>query len=192
MDVISGKQVSGRVRPRRVVGKKWYSRGPFKPNLVLNEWASLTAKLLTTGDAKYRIAGMYLEFENTVSPGDPVTPPTYNRTRSIEYYNDLSGSATRDYIRVPMTASVLASDGVGFTDNVMTFFARSRGIIGVHGKTFSSAVNSVVFGASLVAFVDATDATQDLLFSTFYFDVSSQQEKLSTGQIGIEWELALQ
>ena len=43
-----------------------------------------------------------------------------------------------------------------------------------------------------MAFIDATDATQDLLFSSFYFDVADQQQKLNTSQVGIEWELTLQ
>ena len=62
----------------------------------------------------------------------------------------------------------------------------------MHGNQFSSDDDSVIFGASLVAFVDDTDATQDLLLSSIYFATADQQAKLSTSQIGIEWELTLQ
>jgi hypothetical protein len=43
-----------------------------------------------------------------------------------------------------------------------------------------------------VAFIDATDATRDLLFSSFYFAAEDQQQKLATSQVGIEWVLTLE
>lgn len=192
MDFLRSSSIQGKVRCHQVIDDFWTPCSDFKSNLVLYDWAKITAKLLTSGDANYRIGGMYLEFENTASPGDPVSAPTFDRTRSITYYNDLSGSASRDYLRVPLTATQLLSAGEGLTDNQIVFFARSSGVTGVHGKTFSDSANSVVFGASLVAFVDSTDATQDILLSSFYFSTGDQQQKLATSQIGIEWELTLQ
>ena len=197
MDSIGLESVRGRVRAHQVWGEPeasliWTPQTEFKKNLVLNQWATIVAKLLTSGDARYRIAGMYLEFENTASPGDPVSAPTLNRTRDVTYYDNLSGSGVRDYLRVSMTATQLLSNGSGFNNNQMIFFARSQGTTGVHGKTFSDSVNSTMFGASLVAFVDNNDATQDLLLSSFYFEIADQQQKLSTSQVGLEWELTLQ
>ena len=92
-----------------------------------------------------------------------------------------------------MTAHTLgSSDDVVFPKgNQPVFFARSQGTEGVHGKTFGYGSNSVIFGASLVAFVDSTDATRDLILSTFYFAADDQQPKLATSQIGLEWELTL-
>lgn len=175
-----------------VSNELWTPRTELKRNIVLYQWATVTAKLLTTGQANYRVAGMYLEFENVASPGDTVSVPTFDRTRSVEYYDNLADSATKDYLRVPLTATQLLSEGAGLSQNQIVFFARSSGTLGVHGKSFSDASNSVIFGASLVAFVDNNDATQDLLFSSFYFDVADQQPKLATSQVGIEWELTLQ
>lgn len=200
MEQISPDKVIGKVRAHRVClggngsprNEVWTPSTGLKNNTVLYQWATITAKLLTAGQANYRIAGMYLEFENVASPGDAVSVPTFNRTRTVEYYDDLAGSANKDYLRVPLTASQLLSNGEGLDQNQMVFFARSSGIAGVHGKSFSDATNSVIFGASLVAFVDSNDATQDLLFSSFYFDVADQQPKLATSQVGIEWELTLQ
>lgn len=208
MDLIGLRNVRGRVRAHSVhkvtPGKQpyrlfdeerkelWLPQTSFKNNLVLNQWGTIVAKLLSNGDSRYRLGGMYLEFENTASPGDPVSAPTFDRTRDITYYDDLVGSGSRDYLRVPMTASQLLSDGEGFVNNQLVFFARSSGTVGVHGKTFSDSVNSTIFGASLVAFIDNNDATQDLLLSSFYFAVADQQQKLSTSQVGIEWELTLQ
>lgn len=171
----------------------WTPVREFKRNKVTMEWGALVGQLLTKGETKYRIAGMYLEFENVGSPGDPVSAPTLTRTRTVDYYNSLAGSGARDYLRVPMTATTFdSSNAVTFPKgNRPTFFARSQGLQGVHGKTFSDSVNSVIFGASLVAYVDDTDATQDLIFSSIYFDTDEQQPKLATSQVGIEWELTL-
>lgn len=192
MDRINSKDLSGKVRAYRVVDDKWTAVTELKPNLVLYEWANIVSKLLTQGDARYRIGGMYLEFENVASPGTTVTPPVFDRTRTIAYYNSLSSSSNRDYLRVPLTATQILSSGAGLTDNDLVFFARTSGTTGVHGKSFSYAANSVVFGASLVAYIDATDASQDLLFSSFYFDPADQQQKLATSQVGIEWDLTLE
>lgn len=197
MDNLLGNNAAkGRVRASKVVteaGKElWTPATEWKSNLVLYQWATITAQLLAVGSSNYRIAGMYLEFENVSSPSDTVSPPTFDRTRDITYYDDLVGSSNRDYLRVPMTASPIGTEGTGLSSNQIVFFARSSGLTGVHGKTFSDSVNSKIFGASLVAFVDNNDATQDLLFSSFYFDTADQQLKLATSQVGIEWELTLQ
>jgi hypothetical protein len=187
-----GENISGKVRAYNVTDDNWTAVTEYKNNLVLYQWAEIASKLLTTGDSRFRIGGLYLEFENTANPGDTVSLPAFNRSRNIEYYNELAGSATRDYLRVPLTASPVASAGTGLSHNQITFFARSGGVSGVHGKPFSYAANSVIIGASLVAFIDVTDATRDLLFSSFYFATEDQQQKLATSQVGIEWVLTLQ
>ena len=193
MDLVGPQNVRGRVRAHEVSDNGvWTPKTEFKSNLLLNQWATIVAKLLTTGDARYRIGGMYLEFSNTASPGDPVSPPAFDRSRDINYYNDLAGSSNRDYLRVPMTGNQLLTDGADFKDNEIVFFARSSGTTGVHGKAFSDSVNSTIFGASLVAYVDNNDATRDLLLSSMYLKVADQQQKLSTSQIGLEWQLIFQ
>lgn len=208
MDKISANAMTGKVRAYKVHDAKntiasgelvrkygeelWVPQTDLKKNTVLYQWTEITSKLLTLGSANYRIAGMYLEFENTALPGDAVAAPTFDRARDITYYNNLSSSSNRDYLRVPLTASQVVTEGTNYTNNKIVFFARSSGTTGVHGKTFSEANNSVIFGASLVAFVDNADATQDLLFSTFYFGPSEGQAKISNSQIGLEWEVTLQ
>ena len=201
MDTILSHQIRGQVRAHQVTESLWVPTTsskdkelwtpttPLDWNLILRQWGQALGKLLATGNQKYRIAGMYLEFENVAAPGDPVSVPTFDRDRTVTYYDDLAVSAVRDYLRVPLFLATYtdAADGT-----VCTYFARSSGAIGVHGKTFSDTVNSTIFGASLVSFVDPTDATQDLLISSYYFDVPDQQQKLSTSQVGLEWLLDLQ
>lgn len=189
-------KAAGRVRAYTVADlsldkSNWKPTTDFKHNLIVYQWATIVAKLLTSGDSRYRISGMYLEFENTDNPGDPVSPPIFDRTRDVSYYNGLSLSSNRDYLRVPITAAELSSEGENLSNNKMSYFARSSGSVGVHGKTFSAAANSVVFGGSLVAIVDDTDATQDLIYSSWYYDPADQQQKLPSSQIGIEWETTL-
>lgn len=187
--------VTGRVRAYDVcetaadTPSVWTPRGEFKQNAVLYQWANIITRLLSSGDSKFRISGMYLEFANVTSPGDTVSPPSFNRERSTAYYDSLAGSATADYLRVPLTATQILSSGAPLTDNRLVCFARSTGLYGVHGKPFSYAANSVVYGAALVAIPELADATQDVLFSCFYYDPADQKPKLSNDQIGLEWEL---
>lgn len=192
MDSLGLGNVQGQVRAHSVQNEIWTPCTRLKPNLVVYEWTQLVSKLLLTGDSRYRIAGMYLEFENTDSPGASISPPTFDRTRDVQYYNTLAGSTRRDYLRVPLTANQVLSSGLGLTNNQLVLFARSSGVAGVHGRPFASGSNSTIFGASLVAFVDATDATQDLVFSSFYFATGDQQQKLPTSQVGLEWQVTLQ
>lgn len=182
----------GRVRaydvPQPYADAIWERTTDWASNLVVYEWASIVGNLLNGTGLSYRVGGMYLEFDNSGSPVDPT--PTFDRTRDISYYNALTGD--RDYLRVGLTSTQLtSSDATLFPNgNKCTFFSRSAGTTGVHSKAFGT--GSIIIGASLVAYVDATDATQDLILSSMYFDVADQQDKLSTSQIGLEWELTLQ
>jgi hypothetical protein len=193
MDSLSLNDIRGNVRAHRVTeSDHWDPVTPFKHNLVLYQWAEITSRLLTTGDSRYRLGGMYLEYQNGGGPCPTLTAPEFARDRTIEYYNNLAGSPHLDYLRVPMTAIQVLSSGDGLSQNQLVCFARSGGLVGVHGKPFSYAANSVIYGAALVAFVAPNDATQDLLFSCFYFDPEDQQPKLATSQVGLEWQITLQ
>lgn len=201
MEVISSDRLKGRVRIYEAPSDNvstWTPVTDWNSNLVVYEWGSIVGHLLNGSGMNYSIGGMYLEFQNMLNPATTVTPPTQDRTRSVSYYNNLAGNNNeRDYLRVPLTATqLLSSDADVFPHgNQCVFFARSAGTTGVHGKPFSDTANtggSKMFGASLVSFIDNTDATQDLILSSFYFATSEQQIKLATSQTGIEWELTLQ
>jgi hypothetical protein len=173
----------------------WTPITEFRHNNFLYEWGAIFARLLMRQGLNYGIGGMYMEFANVASPGDPVSPPTFTRgaDEGVEYYNSLGDTADLDYLRVPLIASTLdTSDIVNFPKgNQPTFFAQTSGVEGVHGKGFSDAFNSTVFGGALVAFVDESDFTKDIVLSRFYLEVANQQPKLSTSQIGFEWKLTL-
>ena len=180
---------------RRRQQRWWVPQGDFEHNEVMYDWATIVGELLRGApDGKpYKLGGMYIEFEN--NGGAPVYPPSFDRDDGVAYYNGLSASATRDYLRVPMTVIDLdTTDVSNFPGgNRVTCFARTDGVTGVHGKTFSNAVSSRVFGAALVAFPAFGDATQDLVFSRFYWSNTDNQIVKATGsQIGLEWPITLQ
>lgn len=175
--------------------KQWTPVTDFEHNDFLYEWGAIFGNLLLRKGLNYGIGGMYLEFENVGTPGDPVAAPTFTRDadQGVDYYNSLADSADRDYLRVPLIAGNLSSsDQTNFPlGNLLSFFAQTSGVEGVHGKPFSDANNSTVFGGALVAFVDDSDHTRDIVLSRFYVSTGKQQPKLSTSQVGFEWRLTL-
>lgn len=206
--IIPTERVRGDVRVHRVypvlrrlgglsggLPEGWDPRTPFTHNDFLFEWGAVFGNLLLRRGLNYGIGGMYIEYENTASPGDLVTVPPFGRdsTEGVDYYNGLSDSADRDYLRVPLVAGTLDStDNTKYPKgNLATFFAQTQGVQGVHGKPFSEGSNSTVFGAALVAFVDEADPTRDLVLSRWYAPTSSQVLKLATSQVGLEWQLTL-
>lgn len=187
----------GQRRPRLVpltLPGTWHFSRNFARNIILYEWATITGELLRNApDRKpYHPAALYVEYEN--NGGADVSPPTVARTEGGSYYEDLLSSPNRDYLRVPLTAATLTStDEEKFPfGNRVTFFAQTSGVLGVHGKEFSAAQQSRVYGAALIATPDFGDATQDLVFSRFYYgDADDQLVKLVGSQIGIEWRVNL-
>lgn len=172
----------------------WQSQGEGEHNDTLYGWATIVGQLLRgSPDGKqYPIGGMYIEFEN--NGGAAVSTPTFDRSGGLDYYDSLSASVTRDYLRVPITASTLTStDDELFPDgNLITFFAQTTGVVGVHGKTFSDSVSSRVYGGAIVSFPVAGDASQDIVHSRFNFTAAANQlVKLAGSQISLTWPLTL-
>lgn len=169
----------------------WVPKSKFH-NQIQWTWGEIACKLFGEGRAEYKIGGMYIEFENTASPGDVVTPPSFDRSEGLEYYSALSASASRDYLRVQLISSPKAALITGYEDasvnvNQLTFFAQSSGSVGVHGKTFSAAANSTVFGVALVAMPKWQDSSQDLIFAREYYPTAQQILKQASSQIGVSW-----
>lgn len=186
----------GAVRLSQIADGSWRNVTPFMPNAILYEWGAILGNLLTRKGLNYGIAAVYVEFANVATPGDVVAAPSFDRgpASGVDYYNSLVDSADTDYLRVPLIATSLASSDLTKypKGNEPAFFAQTTGVVGVHGKTFSDAVNSVVFGAALIAAVDDNDPTRDLVFSRFYTDPDRQIAKLPNNQVGIEWKIAFE
>jgi hypothetical protein len=197
MPKTSYRRPKGSVRLYQVPGlagpEGWKPRTGWVGNLALYEWGAVFGNLLLKKGLNYGIGGLYIEYENTDNPGDDVTAPALTRAadEGIEYYNALADSSTRDYLRVPLIAGTLTSSDQTLypKGNLLTLFAQTTGVNGVHGKGFSVSDNSKVYGAAVVAFVDDDDYTRDLVLSKVYFSAANQQEKLDNSQVGIEWRM---
>jgi hypothetical protein len=151
-------------------------------NLIPYQGADVLARALA-GDDSYAVGAMYFEYENTA--GAP-TVPSPQRDEDISYYLDtLSLSATKDYIRVPLVipAGFSSSDSDKYAGNQATFFAITSGSTGTHGKAFSNAANSKVYGVALAATPTPTQYTSDLLFSRSYdgFDPVPKEDGYQIG-----------
>lgn len=143
---------------------------------------------LVSGRPEYKIATMYMEFENLAAPGDPIVPPNYDRTSKVDYYSDLS--APRDFLRVPLTLTptILTSDEELFSGNQVTFFGISAGNVGENGLPFIYTANSTVFGGALVASPVPDTQANDRLFSRTYW-ADAAVLKQQNHQIGVQWTL---
>lgn len=159
-----------------------------RKNLILFSGADVMARVLG-GQADYKVAAMYMEFKNLADPNDPITPPAYDRTGGIAYYNGLASSPDTDFLRIPLELNpALGSSGVDYESNQVTFFGISEGTTGFHGKPFNAAVNSAVYGGALIATPDQDDQAQDVVFSRAYAGIDKIL-KSNGFQIGITWTI---
>lgn len=168
-----------------------------RENQTQFSWGFIAAQAIGRGNRDYRLSTMYIEFSNVASPGDPVTTPTFDRSEGLEYYQDLSLSADKDFLRVSLLGDPTLGIEAGYEDfftdgvdgNKLTFLAQTQGSSGFHGKTFSNAANSKVYGAALVATPDFSDQSKDVIFARMYYPSGEQQVKPTSGQVGITWDV---
>jgi hypothetical protein len=169
-----------------------------RPNQIQDDWMFIAAKAIGMRLSNYGISAMYVEYENVADPDDPVAAPAFERDEGVEYYEDLAFSSNRDFLRVPLLQNPLLGIEAGYEElfvagtsgNKPTFFSMSQGTTGVHGKAYSDAANSKVFGVALVATPVFADRTQDLIFSRTYFAAAEQWAKEASHQIGVTWDIA--
>lgn len=158
-------------------------------NLIPYSGADILASLIA-GTPSLNVSAMYMEYENLADPGDTPSIPTYDRTEGIEYYNGLSSSPNKDFLRIPITVSpdISSSDEDIYDGNVVTFFAVSEGLAGFHGKAFGPSSNSAVYGAGLISSPDPSDQSLDRLFARTYTGINKILKE--TGfEIGITWQV---
>lgn len=185
-------EVNGFIKSYEINSAGLWVPGASFHNQIQWTWGDIACKLFGEGREEYKISAMYIEFENTASPGDLVSAPAFDRADGIEYYSALSSSPTRDFLRLRLISNPKASiisgyEGSSVVANQLTFFAQTTGSIGVHGKTFSAAANSTVFGLALVAAPKWEDRTRDLIFAREYYPQAQQVLKQASSQIGVSW-----
>jgi hypothetical protein len=89
--------------------EKWLFNRPFSRNIFLYDSATIVAQLLRRDPEgkQWNLGTMYIEFEN--NGGALVSVPTAARDEGKSYFDSLSLSSTRDYLRVPVIATKLES-----------------------------------------------------------------------------------
>lgn len=185
--MISLPNVEGIVSLFNVSNDNSWTKLSESSNQIQWGWGEIACYLFGDGNANYKINAMYVEFENTAYVP---TTPSYDRVEGVEYYENLSLSATKDFLRVPLIASPSKSLASGYSNinfNQLTFIAQTTGTQGIHGKTFSDTVNSKVYGLALVAAPVWNDRTQDLIFARKYYNTVDQVAKQASSQIGVSW-----
>lgn len=198
-------RMSALVRGRIGVGHVDPQTGLFipkinKPNQIQLTWGVIAARQIgfkrQAHRPDYSISAMYIEFENVADPLDEVTIPDVARTEGIEYYDSLSVSSTRDFVRVPLRSEpglAIATGNEGDIPddegNMLSFFAMTSTATGVHGKTFSNGSNSKICGVALVATPIFADRTKDIIFARTYLEVADQQVKDASAQAGVAWDI---
>lgn len=179
--------VEGKVSLYQVLNDGTWNLASESNNQIQWSWGEIACHLFGDGNSSYKISAMYVEFENTAYIP---SVPSYARDEGVEYYENLSLSGSKDFLRVPLLAAPskeLAAGYSGINFNQLTFLAQTSGTQGVHGKTFSDSVNSKVYGLALVATPVWSDRTQDLIFARKYYDTSDHVLKQASSQIGVSW-----
>lgn len=173
-----------------------------QPNQIQYSWGFIAAKQIgyrpQPDRSNYNISALYIEFENQADPETEIAVSPFGRDLGISYYNALVDSTTRDFLRIPLTIEPTAGIVDGYEANLpidqqinkLTFFVQTAGNAGVHGKTFSHAVNSKVYAAALVAAPVFSDRTKDVVFARTIFNPANQVTKEASSQIGITWDIS--
>lgn len=202
---VSDSRVRGHVTLWRVTDAGVIAPIHSQKNQIQISWGFIAAQQIgyrpAPGRPSYHVSAMYLEFENVGDPADPIAEATvFDRSLGVNYFNELSASSTRDFLRVPLRLepslgiSPPSSEyfALGETGNQLTFFAQTAGTVGVHGKTFGHTVNSKIYAATLVATPDFSDRTKDVVFARTVFMEEHQVTKEASSQIGVTWDVAFE
>lgn len=170
--------------------EQWKFEREFSKNLRLYGAETIVSQLLRkdpTGK-DWSLSTVYIEFEN--NSGAAVSVPTPAADEGLSYYQSLASSPKRDYLRVPVIATIVeSSDETLYPGgNIVRYLAHTSGTTGVNGKAFSAAQQSRVYGAALVATPVEGDHSQDVVYSRVYYSSSSDQFiKTATTQIAMEY-----
>lgn len=204
-NIIPAFGVRGHVAVWRIDEKTGLKTPLFsQTNQIQYGWGFIAAKQLgyrrQPDRLDYYISAMYIEYENA-APAQVISTPSFGRNVDVTYYNSLVDSQTRNFLRVPLSIEPALSVSSGYDANLpvnqsgnqLTFFAQTseaRVVYSGTSKQFSSASNSRVYAASLVAAPVLSDRSKDVIFARTVFSGANQVTKEASSQIGITWDVA--
>lgn len=161
-------------------------------NTRLVGWGRAAARLFA-GDPRYKIGAAYIEFANGVEAGE-VSVPSFTKYDDLTYYAELAASADGDYLRVPAILPASFEVASGYEayfargeGNQLLLSARTTGVVGVHGKPFSAADQSVVIGFAFVSAPEWEDPTLDVGFGRAYFPADEQIALLGNLTVSLDY-----
>lgn len=173
-----------------------------KKNQLQYDWAAVAGQAIAIGNPNYKLSGMYLEYQNVASPGDPAALPDTSRSTTQAYYAGLSAVANRDFLRLPFaTVPAVSRDGAFVSHfasqtnlgNVYTCQVITTGVAGFHGKPFATAgINSKIAGLALVAMPLPASQASDLLFARLPLSAPEQILFSAGAQKLVRWHIAFQ
>jgi hypothetical protein len=144
---------------------------------------------VASGDMRYKLAYMYIQFENLAASGDDPSVPTYTPAEGAEYFTNLEVHPSQDFLRVPLliAPSYTPTDSA-YEGNLVTYVAISGGFSsGFWGKPFDEANNSAIFGGALVA-APTGQQQGDRIFARNY-PTDAKVLKPAGEQIVMQWSI---
>lgn len=179
----------------QLVDGKWLQVAPWKHNDTLYSSGYANVMALCKRDSNYGISALYLEFENVADPDDVVSTPTVELADQ-DYYDSLSASGVRDYLRIAITEAPHLYVVPGYElllpaghYNGAILYGQSAGVTGVHGKSFSAGSNSKVCGLAAVVAPEFTDPSEDIVYARAYYDSDEQWLKQENNQIRVSYKM---
>lgn len=165
----------------------------WAPNVLVVSAGAILAHAAFPGGALPGVNALYIEFQNVAQPGDPATIPTVDPD-DLTYYQALASASNQDYLRVPLLPvaefSVVpgheAKLPTGITDRVLAT-AVTADTVGVNGKPFTAAAQSVVCGVAAVCVRDWADPTRDVLFGRVYYPQAGQLARAAAVEIAARY-----
>lgn len=174
----------------------WQEVTGWQPNQCTREAGVVSLQALLRQDARYVLNAMYIEFENVVDPEDEIVVSGIDKSVGLSYYSGLSGSGVKDYLRVPLHAAPRVFVGSGYEDDLReghynrgTVYAQTSGTEGVHGREYSAAANSKIYGVGLVCAPVWGDATKDVVYARAYYTGDDQLVKIASKETGVGYDV---
>lgn len=154
---------------------------PWIPNDLVVSAGHLVMQAIAKRDVNYGLSVMYIEFENMEDAETPASIPDID-PNDLDYYNDLSSSPSRDFLRVlinenPTTFMVDGYETLlpeDMPNGAIMYASTGSASAGVHGKPFNAGSFSRVSGLAIAAGPDPDDRSQDILYARAYYEGEAQ------------------